>query len=142
MTKEHIVRDTIQNTEFGLLDTIGQNKLLKFIKLEKPTNLMTLEEENELFLLPKKIKIYRGISSDEKINFNKYGYGINWTTNIDTALWFANCRGGSFKSLITASIESKNIICLWLDKGEYEIVLNPDDIILNNLNIKKWKEEK
>ena len=28
-----VVRDTIQNTEFGLLDTLGEKKIMKFINI-------------------------------------------------------------------------------------------------------------
>ena len=123
------VRDIIQNTEFGLLDTVGKDKLIKLLtQVINPKDTMSKAEKEILEKFDDTIIIYRGISSDEKINFKKYGYGINWTTNIDVALWFANCRGGFFKSLIKAEIKKEDIICYWGDKDECEIIIDPNEI--------------
>lgn len=128
-----LIRNTIQNTEFGLLDTCGEEKLLKFLDIAP--NTMTSTEEYAKKQLDNVVKIYRGISTDNDIDFKKFGYGINWTTNKDVALWFAQCRGGTHKALLSASILKSDIICLWQDKDESEVIIDPRNIIKTTLKI-------
>ena len=104
--------------------------------------MMTTFESLSIKLLPKKVSVFRGISSDEKIDFKKFGLGVNWSLKKDIAEWFAKCRGGKYKAFIEAEVSRDDIICQWLDKKEAEVIINPNDIILNNLIIKKWKEVK
>ena len=93
--------------------------------------LMGKKELQYMRSITEPIHIYRGIGTDGEINFDKYGYGFSWTTDIDRAKWFA-CRFNCVnKMLLKSVVLPKQIIAVFLDMDEKEIVVNPLTIIDN-----------
>ena len=136
------VRQVLEETEFGLLDSVGKKVVDLFAnsKFKNPNQMMTPDEEMELNHMEDEIVIYRGIGTDEKIDFKKYGYGLHWTTNKDIAMWFARGRGGHFKALLTATISRDKVVAYFNQKGEQEVLINPSDLNVNII-INKWSEK-
>jgi hypothetical protein len=72
--------------------------------------------------LPDIVTVYRGYNADEG-NPN----GLSWTLNRDTAVWFAK-RFYKEGVLLTAVVPKGVIIASLLGRGEYEVIINPNDI--------------
>ena len=128
------VRKLYQSSELGILETISQNTWLEMFENPKYTNtdlLMGKKELEYMRSITEPIHIYRGIGTDSQIDFDKYGYGFSWTTDIDRAKWFA-CRFNCVnKMLLKSVVLPQQIIAVFLDMDEKEIVVNPLTIIDN-----------
>lgn len=83
------------------------------------------DDEDELAAfaaLPARIKVYRGC-----LPHNEQGW--SWTTNIDTANFFAKRGFGSKERIILQAIAPKEKVLAYLNnRSENEIVIDPEDL--------------
>lgn len=81
-------------------------------------HLMDSEEYRKYTSLPDKVKCYRGIISKSNPN------GFAWTTDFETAAWFAD-RFNMEGYILEADIPKNRIMACFDDRGEHEIVCDP-----------------
>ena len=131
------VRRMYQSSELGILDTISQDTWLEIFENPKYTNtdlLMYPKELQYMRSITEPIHIYRGIGTDKEIDFDEYGYGFSWSLDIDRARWFACRFNAKNKMLLKAVVLPTQIIAVFFDMQEKEIVVNPLQI-LNNIKM-------
>jgi hypothetical protein len=129
-----IVRHYYQNTELGLLDTVTQKQLVLLFCNDKFPNrdmIMTDNEKEMLKSFPKTITIYRGVSSRKKLDFKKYGFGVSWTLNKDTAKWFASRFQNRHKVVLQMEIPTSDVLAYF--KREDEIVIDTTNCHSTNI---------
>lgn len=90
-------------------------KLIRWFKAADKQILMDKDEYEAYQMLPNTVDIYRGIASKSNLN------GISWTTNFETAKWFAN-RWNKNGYVVKAKIFKNNVLSYYLRRGEYEII--------------------
>lgn len=94
-------------------------------KKENRIKLMTDAEIKELEELPAKIKVYRGMTEEEKESGE---YGISWSLKKEVAETFAFTYAHNYdsvgkpKTVIELEIEKSDIIALFTDREENEIL--------------------
>ena len=92
----------------------------QFINLFKKANkqiMMSEEDLNYYNNLPDVVKIYRGIRDGGKVR------ALSWTTDIETAQWFAN-RWDNEGEVYSAEIDKKDVLAYFSTRGEYEVVID------------------
>ena len=99
--------------------------------------------------LPNKVKVYRGINTNEKPIMDDCG--MSWTISEERGMWFGKDED-VIGWLISGWVDKKDIICVYNQRLEYEVVINPRKVrnkklqSLNTLNYKKfmkgWNKEK
>ncbi len=129
-----ILRTCLTETEEGLLDTVGQDKLLKLLEGTTkiggdPQLMMNAKELKGFYNLPDVINVYRGVASEEDLDFEKFGYGIHWTSKFATAEWFAERFESKNKCILTGKILKEDVIAFFNEKLESELLLNPNKIM-------------
>lgn len=115
------VRDSWILTEFpNMNDT---EMLVSLFKMTKKELLMVAEDLKYFNNLPDKIKVFRGINDSQTKK-----KGLSWTFNRDVAVRFANAwnRQGE---VLEAVINKEDVIAVFLDRKECEIVLNPNKLM-------------
>ena len=136
------IRLIYTSTEFGLLDVIGEVKMTMLFdnsKFRDSDMMMNENELHELENLPENVQIFRGISSDEQIDFDKHGHGFSWTLNRSIADFFANRQPFYYHCVLTAYVDSADIISLFNEKDEREVLVRPKDIA--PFLIERWENE-
>lgn len=123
------LKDIWINTEFPNNDrNISVKKILTLFK-KSDSSLMMSKEENEFYnSLPDKVKIYRGTHDS-----NNYK-ALSWTTDYETALWFAK-RFHTDGYVLEAIIDKKDIIAFFNDRNEHELII--DFTKIKDLKIEK-----
>ena len=83
-------------------------------------HIMNAEEHEALSKLPDQFTIFRGYSGTKRL-------GLSWTLDRDKAIWFANRFAANFgnPTLLEANCKKKNVLGVFLDKKEKEIVTDP-----------------
>ena len=128
--KWDIIRTLLTDTEQGLLDTVGQDKLITLIEQGgDPCLMMNDEELEEFHTLPDVIEIYRGVASEDDLNFDKYGHGIHWTKSFKTAEWFAERFQSKNRCILTGKVLKENVIAYFNEKNEDELLINPNKVM-------------
>tara|TARA_R100000734_G_C3313432_1_gene104735 strand:+ start:1207 stop:1641 length:435 start_codon:yes stop_codon:yes gene_type:complete len=128
--KWDFIRTLLTETEEGLLDTVGQDKLMLLMeKSGDPCLMMNDDELEEFHALPDVIEIYRGIASEEELDFDKFGHGIHWTKSFKTAEWFAERFESKNKCILTGKVLKENVIAYFNEKNEDELLINPNKVI-------------
>lgn len=94
-------------------------KLLNLFKKADKNHLMSKEELDAFNNLPEKIVVYRGIQSKSATP-----KALSWTISFDTASFFAN-RFDEEGKVFSALIPKEYVLAYFLDRGEYEVVLDP-----------------
>ena len=130
------VRRIYQDEELGVLDSLGETSMLAMFETkrfgDRREYLMSKAERSKLDNLDDVITIYRGIGTDDDIDFDKYGYGFSWSQSEKVATWFATRFLRARRLVIEARIKKEHIIALLTDKDEAEVVVNPKEIIIIN----------
>lgn len=88
--------------------------------------LMDNESRARFDSLPDPVRIYRGCSP-------KYARGMAWTTDIDTAAWFAHRLGGNL--ILTAVHPKGKVLAFFNGRNESEVVIDPRRIKFELLNL-------
>lgn len=84
--------------------------------------LMTTGDKAVLKSLPNEFKVYRGFTGEE---FE----GLSWSTSKAKAKWFANRFAevdGLYPMLVTAKAKKEDVLAYFGDRGEKEIVIDPN----------------
>lgn len=94
--------------------------LINWFKKASKIDLMEDEEYQMWKNLPETIELYRGTSHEGT------EYGISWTTNQDTAKWFANrfATDEHPARVYKVTANKKDCLCYFGNRGEHEIVLD------------------
>jgi hypothetical protein len=80
--------------------------------------------------LPEPVQIYRGADL-------KYVRGMSWTTDPDTAAWFAH-RFGHRGEVFTTTLAKRKILAYFDDRSEREVLIDPRRI---RFTVLEWTEE-
>lgn len=80
--------------------------------------LMNSKEQSYYANLPEELIVYRGVSQGRNPN------GLSWTSNYETAKWFAN-RFDKKGVIYEAHIKKSEILAYFNERGEDEIVVLP-----------------
>lgn len=100
---------------------ISKTEYIKLFKASDPEILMSENERKILKSLPDEITIYRGISEpNKKIKMDQIR-AMSWTTNLDTAKWFA--QRWTDKGKVYESTIKKDAILAYFS-SEYETVVD------------------
>lgn len=110
---------------------IKKKALISYFRKAKSELIMDQEELGELQGLPDVLTVYRGVTP---YNEARVRDALSWTLSTKTAWWFAN-RFNQNGCVYQAEIEKKHVFALFKERGEQEIVLNPD--FLMNLERRK-----
>ena len=89
-------------------------KLIRWFKAADKQILMDKDEYEAYQMLPNTVDIYRGIASKSNLN------GISWTTNFETAKWFAN-RWNKNGYVVKAKIFKNNVSLIPIPPGSGSI---------------------
>lgn len=114
-----LLSDIYKNIEFPNWD----NDIEKLKgHLESIDKELFMDEKNKRFYesLPEQVTVYRGVYSEESL----YD-ALSWTTEFETAQWFAN-RFGNDGIVLKGEILKEDIYCCYL--SEHEVVLNPEKV--------------
>jgi len=94
-------------------------------------NCMNAKERVRLSKLSKTLKVYRGVCHEESI------HGLSWTTDINTAKWFARRfarpKEGLFPTLVTGSVNREDVLACFLGRNENEIVAFPEAVTIKSI---------
>lgn len=124
------IKDYLSDDDFSELlastwisvEKVDKSLLPLFKKCNKE-KLMDKEELKAYQALPETIKIYRGVSEINKKRIK----GLSWTTDYETAKWFASRYEGYSKSgtVYQATIEKKYVYAFFMCREESEVIIDP-----------------
>lgn len=95
----------------------------EFVRLFRDANkayLMNQEERTQLEGLKDIVTVYRGVTQKSQVPRKS----LSWTTNKETAQWFAN-RFDSNGKVYSATIPKERIYAYFLGRDEYEVIIDP-----------------
>lgn len=122
-----ILRAIWTGTEFITNNPVmSQKELIKAFRRCDPEYLMEPDDYNLYKSLPDVVEVYRGIRTNSlKVR------GMSWTTDKEVAVWFAKrfSKQGETGRVLKAFIRKADILAIFNDRGESEVVLNPDKLI-------------
>ena len=98
---------------------VSKSAIVKMFKAADKTILLSKSEQQALEAMGKTVEIYRGIKNGKHHEI----LGISWTTNIETARFFAN-RFNKGGCIYRAKIDLKDILAYFIDRLENEVVVN------------------
>lgn len=101
---------------------IKQSVLVNMFRKAKKEYLMEQDELAAYSGLPNTIEIYRGVQSGAKSHIK----GMSWTTDKDTAMWFASRFGK--KGVVYSAAISKKYVFAYFER-EHEVVVDPAHLI-------------
>lgn len=99
---------------------LSKREIVALFKKCEPTIVMDKDEREAYNALPEIITIYRGIIEKKAVNVK----GMSWTTNLETARWFAK-RFGKRGIVYSATIEKRYVYAYFLRRNEFETVVDP-----------------
>lgn len=136
-----LLKEAYIQTEFPMQNKTEDEITDLFTVYENPHIMMNSDELERFKKLPKVIKIYRGVRVKKNEKLNLDNLGISYTLDEERAKWFAKrlqCDGDK-PILLSAEIRKKDIFSLFLDRGEDEIVVNPN--LIRNLLVVNLDED-
>ena len=89
--------------------------------------IMSAEEQEEFSALPDVIEIYRGVQGGTKAEAEDFVFkGFSWSLSYKTAAFFANrfLSDGDEAYVAKARVRKENIIALFMQRGEEEVVVD------------------
>ena len=111
--------------------------LLKlFWNYNQPRLMMDSDELSFYNSLPNELTIWRGIRVEEELDEDNIGF--SFTLDKERAEWFAkrfSQDGRGTPMLIEAKVKKDKILSVFLNRGEEEVLVSPD-----NINIKEITE--
>lgn len=99
---------------------LNKEKLLSMFRQADKTELMDEREIQALEEMDEEITIYRGVTS---LNAKKIR-ALSWTTNYETAYWFAH-RFGEDGTVYEAHIKKAHIFAFFDQRNESEVIIDP-----------------
>ena len=134
-----LLKDAYVDTEFPLSGLDKDEIQNLFYYYGNPLLMMDKDEKKFYKKLPKELIIYRGIKIKQNEKVNKDNIGFSFSLDKDRAEWFAKrlLLANDTAYLITAKIEKEKILSVFLNRGEEEVLVDPD--FLYDVNIKKIK---
>lgn len=96
---------------------ISPNEFIKLFKKADQQYLMEEDEKEFLASLDEEVTIYRGVKPKSSTK------ALSWTTQLTTAKWFADRLEKNGK-VYKANIKKKDILALFLRRGEFETVVD------------------
>ena len=111
-----------------------EDAVIDFYYFDDPRLMMDEEEKKVFDGLPKIVKIYRGIRVDDELDENNIG--LSYTFNKEKAEWFAkrfSQDGKGTPTLIEATIDKDDILSVFLDRNEDEVLVNPDGVEIQKI---------
>ena len=111
-----------------------EDAVIDFYYFDDPRLMMDEEEKKVFDGLPKIVKIYRGIRVDDELDENNIG--LSYTFNKEKAEWFAkrfSQDGKGTPTLIEATIDKDDILSVFLDRDEDEVLVNPDGVEIEKI---------
>lgn len=117
-----ILSEVYKSIEFPNHDNDVDSLIENFKKIDKSK---FMDKKSMAFYnsLPDKITIYRGIYSDE------YESAVSWTTEYETAKWFANRFNEGF--IVKGTTAKEHVFCCYA--SESEVVVDPEHIQIQNI---------
>lgn len=82
--------------------------------------LMTAGDRRMLDSLPRGIRVYKGFPEGYD-----YTSEFSFTTNINTAVWFAQRFGSEHPRVLTGRVPKSKVLAYMNDRGEHEILVDP-----------------
>ena len=129
-TKDFLSKEDLSNVLRNLWEgcegvnhgpNISKAEYIKLFKASDPEVLMSKNERKILKSFPDEVTIYRGISEpNKKIKMDQIR-AMSWTTDFDTAEWFAK-RWTNYGSVYEATIDKNDILAYFSE--EYETVVD------------------
>lgn len=110
----------IREEQPNMNPSITKTELTNMFKRADKEFLMSEREYKKWQDLPEKLTIYRGVTEYNGKNIR----ALSWTTNYDTAKWFAG-RYGEKGKVYQAEIDKKHILACIDQRGESEIIVEP-----------------
>ena len=131
----NFLKDAYMMTEFPMNGFSNYRDLLDLFYARKNPKLMLDKDELELLnSLPKEVKIWRGVKVDDVLDYDNIG--LSFTLNKDKAIWFAERfaqAGVSQAILIEAVVKRDDILSIFLNRDEEEVIVNPEDIKIKKI---------
>jgi len=129
------LKDAWIQTEFPMQSfDSNEDALIEFYYFDKPQLMMNDTELQFYNSLPQEVKIYRGIRVEDELD--EENIGLSYTFNKEKAEWFAkrfSQDGKGTPTLIEATIDKDDILSVFLDRDEDEILVNPDKVEITNI---------
>ena len=100
-------------------NNVKSNDIRKFFKTANKYTLMNEEELKAFERLDSYVEVYRGVTSYNRKRKNAF----SWTTDKETAQWFANRFGTGTGEVWTITVPKKRILCLF-EGREKELVVD------------------
>lgn len=110
----------IREEQPNMNPSITKTELTNMFKRADKKFLMSEREYKKWQDLPEKLTIYRGVTEYNGKNIR----ALSWTTNYDTAKWFAG-RYGEKGKVYQAEIDKKHILAYIDQRWESEIIVEP-----------------
>ena len=131
----NFLKDAYMMTEFPMNGFSNYRDLLDLFYARENSKLMLDKDELELLnSLPNEVKIWRGVKVDDVLDEDNIG--LSFTLNKDKAIWFAerfSQAGVSQAILIEAVVNRFDILSIFLNRDEEEVIVNPEDIKIKEI---------
>jgi len=131
----NFLKDAYMMTEFPMNGFSNYRDLLDLFYARENSKLMLDKDELELLnSLPNEVKIWRGVKVDDVLDDDNIG--LSFTLNKDKAIWFAerfSQAGVSQAILIEAVVKRDDILSIFLNRDEEEVIVNPEDIKIKEI---------
>ena len=124
------LKDAYIQSEFPMSGFDDYDDLLKLLWYKDyPKLMMDIDELGFYSQLPQEITIWRGVRVKEKLDEENIGF--SFTLDKDRAIWFAKRflgDGIGTPMLIEAKVDKYDILSVFLNRGEEEVLVSPDNI--------------
>ena len=131
----NFLKDAYMMTEFPMNGFSNYRDLLHLLYAKDNPKLMMDKEELKLLnSLPNEVKIWRGVKVDDVLDEDNIG--LSFTLNKDKAIWFAERfaqAGVSQAILIEAVVKRVDILSIFLNRDEEEVIVNPEYIKIKKI---------
>tara|TARA_B110000483_G_scaffold81538_1_gene101370 strand:+ start:1087 stop:1827 length:741 start_codon:yes stop_codon:yes gene_type:complete len=131
----NFLKDAYMMTEFPMNGFSNYRDLLHLLYAKDNPKLMMDKEELKLLnSLPNEVKIWRGVKVDDVLDEDNIG--LSFTLNKDKAIWFAerfSQAGVSQAILIEAVVNRFDILSIFLNRDEEEVIVNPEYIKIKKI---------
>lgn len=106
----------------------NEEALIEFYHFDEPQLMMNEEERDLLQSLPQQVTIYRGIRVVDELD--EENLGLSYTLSREKAEWFAKrfANRRSKAMLVEATIDKDDILSVFLERDEDEVLVNPDKV--------------
>jgi len=129
------LKDAYTQSEFPMNGFYEYEDLLKlFWHKNNPRLMMDKDELSFYNQLPKEITIWRGVRVEDELDEENIGF--SYTLDKERAIWFAkrfSQDGKGRPMLIEAKVDKDKILSVFLNRGEEEVLVSPENIEIINI---------